>query len=69
MKKMTACPSCGSGKIKKVKKNWKGEFQGQKYRIPGLEYHECPSCSEKVYDREAMRKIESHSPAFAKEHA
>lgn len=69
MKKMTVCPSCGSGKIKKVKKNWKGEFQGQKYRVPGLEYHECPNCGEKVYDREAMRKIESHSPAFAKEHA
>ena len=69
MKKITTCPSCGSGKIKKVKKNWKGEFQGQKYTVPVLEYHECPHCGEKVYDREAMRKIESHSPAFAKEHA
>ena len=69
MKKMTACPSCGSGKIKKVKKNWKGEFQGQKYRVPGLEYHECPNCGEKAYDREAMRKIERRSPAFAKEPA
>lgn len=69
MKKLITCPSCGSGKIKKVKKNWKGEFQGQKYTVPGLEYHECPHCGEKVYDREAMRKIESHSPAFAKEHA
>jgi len=69
MKKITTCPSCGSKKIKKVKKNWKGELQGQKYTVPGLEYHECPNCGEKVYDREAMRKIESHSPAFAKEHA
>ena len=67
--RVPTCPSCGSGKIKKVKKNWKGEFQGQKYTVLGLEYHECPSCGEKVYDREAMRKIESHSPAFAKEHA
>jgi len=69
MKKITTCPSCGSKKIKKVKKSWKGEFQGQKYTVPGLEYHECPNCGEKVYDREAMRKIESHSPAFAQEHA
>ena len=65
MKKITTCLSCGSGKIKKVKKNWKGKFQGQKYTVPSLEYHECPSCGEKVYDREAMRKIESHSPVFA----
>jgi len=69
VKKLITCPSCSSGKIKKVKKNWKGAFQGQKYTVPGLEYHECPNCGEKVYDREAMRKIESHSPAFAKEHA
>ena len=69
MKKITTCPSCGSEKIKKVKKNWKGEFQGRTYTVPALEYHECPSCGEKIYDREAMRKIESHSPAFAKEHA
>ena len=64
MKKIATCPSCGSGKIKKVKKNWKGEFQGQKYTVPGLEYHECSHCGEKVYDREAMRKIENHSPAL-----
>lgn len=68
MRKLTTCPSCGSDKIKRVKRNWKGEFQGKRYTVPGLEYHECPSCGEKVYDREAMRKIESHSPAFAKEH-
>ena len=30
-----------------------------------LEFHECPACGEKVFDREAMRKIQTHSPAFA----
>ena len=30
------------------------------------EFHECPACGEKVYDREAMRKIEAHYPAFSK---
>jgi len=54
MKKITTCPSCGSGKIKKIKKNWKGEYQRQKYTVHRLEYHECPSCGEKVYDREAI---------------
>lgn len=69
MIKIIICPSCGSDKIKRVRRNWLGEFQGRPYTVPGLEFHECPDCGEKVYDREAMRKIEAHSPAFARDHA
>lgn len=67
--KITTCPSCGSKKIKKVRRNWTGESQGQTYTVPELEFHECPKCGEKIYDRDAMRKIEAHSPAFVKTHA
>ncbi len=63
------CPTCGSNKIKKVRRNWSGEFQGQCYTVPSLEFYECPVCGEKVYGRRAMRKIEEHSPAFTKTHA
>jgi YgiT-type zinc finger domain-containing protein len=63
------CPSCGSRRIKKVKRDLTREFEGHTYVVPDLEFHECPDCGENVYDREAMRKIESHSPAFAKTHA
>lgn len=63
------CPSCGSNKIKKVRRKWTGRFHGQTYSVPRLEFHECPVCGEKVYDREAMRKIETHSPALVKAHA
>ena len=69
MMKITTCPSCGSGKIKRVRRNWVGECSGRAYTVPDLGFHECPDCGEKVYDREAMRKIEAHSPAFAKAHA
>jgi len=69
MLQITACPSCGSTKIKKVRRDWSGEFHGQSYTVPALEFYECPDCGEKVYDRDAMRKIEEHSPAFAKAHA
>ena len=62
----TKYSTCGSDKIKKVRRQWTGKFHGQAYLVPRLEFHECPACSEKVYDREAMRKIEAHSPAFAK---
>ena len=66
MIKIITCPTCGSKRIKKVRRNWSGQFQGQTYTVPSLEYYECPECEEKVYDREAMRRIEEYSPAFEK---
>ena len=64
--RITVCPSCGSNKIKKVRRNWSGKYQGRSYTVRSLEFYECPVCAERVYDRQAMRKIEDHSPAFAK---
>jgi YgiT-type zinc finger domain-containing protein len=66
MKTIISCPSCGSNRIKKVRGNWQGEYQGQKYTVKNLEFYECPDCGEKVYDRNALRAIEAQSPAFAK---
>jgi YgiT-type zinc finger domain-containing protein len=66
MIKITICPTCGSNKIKKVRRNWTDEFQGQTYTVPNLEFYECPDCGEEVYDPHAMRKIEAYSPAYAK---
>ncbi len=66
MIQMTVCPSCGSGNIKKVRQDWLGEFRGQPYTVPDLEFYACPDCGERVYDRQAMRKIEAYSPAFAR---
>ncbi|TLY19030.1 MAG: YgiT-type zinc finger protein [Nitrospirae bacterium] len=66
--KITTCPTCGSRKIKRVRRTWTGEYRGLTYKVPALEYHECPACGEKVYDRKAMKRIEAHSPAFPKAH-
>ncbi len=66
MLKITICPTCGSRKIKRVKRNWTDEFEGQRYTVTNLTFHECPDCGERLYDRDAMRKIEAHSPAYAK---
>ena len=65
---ITTCPTCGSLEIKRVCGPWSGEFQGQSYTIPLLEYYECTACGEKVYDQKAMRQIEDYSPAFRKAH-
>jgi YgiT-type zinc finger domain-containing protein len=63
---ITICPSCGSTKIRKVRRTWSANFQGRSYTVRSLEFYECPVCGERVYDRQAMRKIEDHSPAFGK---
>lgn len=68
MLKITTCPSCGSGKVKKIRRNWTGSFKAKRYTVPNLQYYECPDCGEKVYDRDAMREIEAHSPAFERTH-
>ncbi|MEK6729108.1 MAG: YgiT-type zinc finger protein [Planctomycetota bacterium] len=61
---ITHCPSCGSNQIKRVRRNWTGEYQGHVYTVPALEFYECPSCCERIYDRYAMRHIQAHSPAY-----
>jgi len=62
--RIVKCPSCGSRRISKVQRDWTGEFQGKKYAVEGLEFYECPSCCEQVFDPEAMRRIEAQSPAY-----
>ncbi len=66
MFKISECPTCGSKAIWFVRVDWKSEFKGQTYTVPDLEFHECPDCGERLYGPEAMRKIEQHSPAYAK---
>jgi YgiT-type zinc finger domain-containing protein len=58
------CPSCGSGSIERVERDWTSEVQGKKYVVEALAFHECPACGEQVFDREAMHTIEARSPAF-----
>ena len=67
--KITNCPTCGSEKIRRAKRNLRRSHRGQTYVVPDLQFLECRACGERVYDREAMRKIEAYSPAYAKRHA
>ena len=66
MIKITICPTCGSDKIKRMRRNCTGKAQGETYIVPNLEYYECPDCNEELYDREAMQKIQAYSPTYAK---
>jgi YgiT-type zinc finger domain-containing protein len=66
MFEIKTCPTCGSDKIKKVQRDLVREFQGQSYTVPSLEFYECPNCGERLYDREAVQKMQAYSPAFAR---
>ena len=66
MIRLTACPTCGSKKLKAVRKTVTRQYKGERYTVPDLEFQECPNCGEKLYDRDAMHKIEAVSPAYDK---
>ena len=66
MLKITICPTCGSGNLKKVCRDWTSTVKGKTYTVPALEFYECPDCGEKIFDGEAMRKIEAYSPSYAR---
>jgi YgiT-type zinc finger domain-containing protein len=63
------CPTCASDKIQLVVKDVIRKYKGQPYTVPAVEFYECPNCGEKVYDKAAIQKIETHSPAYRHEHA
>jgi YgiT-type zinc finger domain-containing protein len=64
--KITTCPTCGSSTIREVRKTVKRTHAGKTYAVPDLVFWECPACGERLYDRDAMRRIEAHSPAYHK---
>ncbi len=63
------CPTCGSDTIELVVKDITRKYKGQTYTVPAIAFYECSNCGEKVYDRAAIQKIESHSPAYHHKHA
>ena len=59
------CPTCGSTKIRRVRKTIARSCCGKTYTVPAVVYHECPACGEEIFSPEAVRKIQASSPAFA----
>ena len=63
---ITHCPTCGSNQIKLVCRDWTGAYRGQTYVVHALTFYECPVCGERVFEREAVGRIQAASPAFTK---
>ena len=60
------CPTCGSRRIKRVRRTVTRQARGKRYTVPQLTFHECPNCGEQVYCPEAMEKIEAYRPKRGK---
>ena len=58
------CPTCGSDRIERVVRDVIRKHKSRTYTVPSVEFYECSNCGEKIYDREAMLKIEDYSPAY-----
>ena len=66
MIEISQCPACGGDAIREVQRDIERQSGGQAYTAPQVTFHECPDCGERIYGPEATRKIQAHSPAFAK---
>lgn len=66
MIKIKTCPICGSSRIHLVRRTLRRQHEGKSYTVPNVQFHECPSCGEQLFDTAAIDKIQSRSPAFAK---
>jgi YgiT-type zinc finger domain-containing protein len=67
--KITRCPTCESTRIRRVRKSLRRTWKDQAYVVPNVEFEECPDCGERLFLHDAMRKIETYSPAYTKQHA
>lgn len=57
------CPTCGSRKIRRVRRDVTIDVGPIHFVTPAVEFDECPACGEQLFDLAAMEKIESHRPA------
>ncbi len=63
---ITKCPTCGSEKIERIRRDWTATVGDRVLIVPDLEFYECPSCGERVYEPEAMQQIDASVPPVAK---
>ncbi|MEK7793332.1 MAG: YgiT-type zinc finger protein [Candidatus Hydrogenedentota bacterium] len=66
--KITNCPSCGVGKLEKVRRTYKRDYEGKVYAVPNVSFLECSNCGEQLFDSAAIDKIQGHPARFVKAH-
>jgi YgiT-type zinc finger domain-containing protein len=59
MLNIKTCPTCGSKRIRKVRRTVRRGGAGHEVSVPDVILHECPDCGERLYSPEALRRIQS----------
>jgi len=57
MKPGIKCPSCGLGRMQRVRRSVTSKFGKRCVVVPNVEVDECPRCGERLYDLAALAKI------------
>jgi YgiT-type zinc finger domain-containing protein len=57
--KVKTCPTCGSKRIERQTGDLNLTINGKTKTVRLVEMEICPKCGEKLFDHEAMRKIEA----------
>lgn len=57
--RLKLCPTCGSPKIRLIKKDLAFTHRGREIVVPLVECEECPACGEVITDYAANQYIDS----------
>ena len=60
------CPTCGSKRIRRVKRDIKSTRGGEPYVAHHIEIEECPNCGERLFSPEALDQIAARRPQTGK---
>ena len=56
------CPTCGSKRIRRVKRDIPSNRGAEPYVAHGIEIEECPVCGERLFSPEALHEIAAQQP-------
>lgn len=59
---MKTCPTCGTRRLRRVKRDIKSHRGGQPYVARGIEVEECANCGERLFSPEALEAIAEQQP-------
>lgn len=54
---VTTCPSCGSKRIRRVRRDVESRRHDEVFVARGIEVEECPDCGEQLFSPEALDVI------------
>jgi YgiT-type zinc finger domain-containing protein len=60
------CPTCGSKRIRRVKRDIESRRGGRPFIARGIQVEECPVCGERLFGPEALEQIDALKPREAK---